>query len=56
MAGCAAAEKRAERLGSLGAVKCMAFGGEGRLLALGGEDGSLVVLDWFTLHPRIELR
>ena len=51
-----AAEKRARQLAGTGMVKCMAFGGEGRLLALGGEDGSLVVLDWFTLRPRIELR
>jgi hypothetical protein len=50
------AETRAQQLAGVGMVKCMAFGGGGRLLALGGEDGSLLVLDWVTLRPRIELR
>lgn len=50
------AAKAAEQLAALGAVKCMGFSSDGRLLALGGEDGSLVVLDWLTLRARLELR
>ena len=50
------ADKRAQQLACMGVVKCLAFSGDGRLLALGGEDGSLTVLDWLTLRPRIELR
>ncbi len=36
-------------------AKCLAFSGDGRLLALGGEDGSLTVLDWPTLRTRASL-
>ena len=46
----------AAQLAGLGMVKCMAFSRSGRLLALGGDDGSLTVLDWPTLRVRAELR
>ncbi|KAK9814839.1 hypothetical protein WJX72_012445 [[Myrmecia] bisecta] len=46
----------AERLKGLGMVKCMTFSQDGRLLALGGEDGSLQVLDWPSVRTRIDLR
>ena len=46
----------AAQLACLGMVKCLAFSGSGRLLALGGDDGSLTVLDWPALRVRAELR
>ncbi|KAK9832796.1 hypothetical protein WJX81_001956 [Elliptochloris bilobata] len=46
----------AARLAGLGMVKCLAFSGSGRLLALGGDDGTLVVLDWPSLRTRAALR
>ncbi len=46
----------AAQLAGLGMVKCLAFSGSGRLLALGGDDGSLTVLDWPALRVRAELR
>ena len=46
----------AAQLAGVGMVKCLAFSGSGRLLALGGDDGSLTVLDWPALRVRAELR
>jgi len=42
-------------LAALPVVKCLAFSGDGRLLAIGGEDGALTVLDWPTLRTRVSL-
>lgn len=46
----------AARLAGLGMVKCLAFSTNGRLLALGGDDGAITVLDWPSLHARADLR
>jgi WD40 repeat protein len=46
----------AEQLRKLGSVKCMVFSSDGRLLALGGEDGSIQVLEWPSLTKRADLR
>lgn len=50
------AGEAAAQLAGLGMVKCLAFSGSGRLLALGGDDGSLTVLDWPALRVRTDLR
>ena len=46
----------AERLHRVGVVSCMAFSRDGRLLALGGQDGSIQVLEWPSLRAHAELR
>lgn len=41
-----------EKCKQIGAVKSMSFSSDGRLLALGGEDGTITVLDWPSLETR----
>ena len=48
--------KERERLAGFASVKCLAFSGDGRLLAIGGEDGSITVLDYLTLRVLADLR
>ncbi len=37
-------------------VKCLSFSASGKLLALGGDDGSITVLAWPSLSTRADLR
>ncbi len=48
--------KERERLAGFASVKCLAFSSDGRLLAMGGEDGSITVLDYLTLRVLADLR
>ena len=45
-----------EVLKGLGDVKCISFSRNGRLLAVGCEDGSLQVLEWPSLQTRKLIR
>jgi hypothetical protein len=48
----ATADDFAERAGGLASINCLAFSRDGRMLALGGEDGSITLLDWPSLTQR----
>lgn len=50
------ADKDRERLAGFTSVKCLAFSSDGRMLALGGEDGAITVVDWLTLRVVSDMR
>lgn len=50
------ADKDRERLADFASVKCLAFSSDGRMLALGGEDGAITVVDWLTLRVLSDMR
>lgn len=49
-------DKDRERLAEFTSVKCLAFSSDGRMLALGGEDGAITVVDWLTLRVVSDMR
>ncbi|BDA49251.1 probable prolactin regulatory element-binding protein [Coccomyxa sp. Obi] len=48
--------KDKDRLAHFTSVKCLAFSSDGRMLALGGEDGAITVVDWLTLRVVSDMR
>ncbi|KAL6770646.1 SEC12 [Auxenochlorella protothecoides x Auxenochlorella symbiontica] len=43
----------ASRAPSIGALKCLSFSSDGRLLVMGGEDGSVRIVHWPSLEPKL---
>lgn len=43
----------ASKAPSIGALKCLSFSSDGRLLVMGGEDGSVRILHWPSLAPKL---
>lgn len=44
----------ASRAPSIGALKCLSFSSDGRLLVMGGEDGSVRIVHWPSLEPKLD--
>lgn len=53
---CSCAEKNIDRLAGFNSVKCLAFSSDGCLVALGGEDGSITVVEYLTLRVLVDIR
>ncbi|CAL8464126.1 g3661 [Coccomyxa elongata] len=51
-----AKDKDQEKLAVFTSVKCLAFSSDGRMLALGGEDGAITVVDWLMLRVVSDMR